>query len=1783
VISLVGSNPVTVECGVAYVDAGATAADDCEGDLTASIVTVNPVNTNAVGSYAVTYNVTDAALNAATEVTRTVNVVDTTAPVIALVGSNPVTVECGDAYVDAGATAADDCEGNLTASIVIVSAVNANAVGSYAVTYNATDAALNAAVEVTRTVNVVDTTAPVISLVGSNPATAECGGAYVDAGATVVDGCDGVLTGSIVVVNPVNTAVKGSYTVTYDVSDAASNAAVQVTRTVNVVDTTAPVITRNGGSPVTVECGGIYTDAGATALDGCDGVLTSSIVTFNPVNVNVPASYTVRYNVSDSASNAAIQVTRTVNVVDNTAPIITMLGDASVQVECGAVYADAGATAVDGCDGNLTASIVTVNPVNTAVPGIYTVTYNVSDGVGNNAAQRSRTVEVVDTAAPVIALIGSNPETVECGDAYTDAGATATDVCEGNLTASIVTVNPVNEAVPGSYTVTYNVVDSASNAATEVTRTVNVVDTAAPVIALGGTTPVTVECGGTYTDAGATALDVCDGNLTASIVTVNPVNANVVGVYTVTYNVTDASSNVATEVTRTVNVADATAPVIALNGTSPVTVECGAAYADAGATANDACDGDLTASIVTVNPVNANVVGVYTVTYNVTDASSNVAAEVTRTVNVVDTTAPVITLLGSALVIVNLNDPYTDAGATAADACDGDLTASIVVTGDVVDTSAVGTFIVTYNVTDAAGLAAVEVTRTVEVVDVTQPYIVAVNVTSANTIEVVFNKGMGAGVNDPANYTVSGIGAGTLSPNPNSVAGAGTTWTLTWAGCPIMVKGGNVAITVNGAVQDDVGNVMTAPFTGTDVGGGIAGLPVITRLGTSPVTVECGGVYTDVGATALDQCGTNLTASIVTVNPVDAGAPGIYTVTYNVSDIAGNAAAEVTRTVNVVDTAAPVITRNGSGSLAIQCGSTYTDAGATASDICDGNLTASIITVNPVNTAIPGSYTVTYNVSDGVANAAAQVTRTVNVVDTTPPTITLLGSSPVTLQCGGTYSDAGATATDGCNGNLTASIVTVNNVNATAVGSYTVTYNVSDAAGNNAIEVVRTVNVTDTTAPAITRLGNATVTVECTDTYTDAGATAADACDGDVTASIVTANPVDTGVPGSYTVTYDVSDAASNAATQVTRTVNVVDTTTPVVSLNGTNPVTVECGDSYTDAGATATDTCDGDLTASIVVVNPVDTGVPGSYTITYNVSDSATNAAAQITRTVDVMDTGIPVITRLGIPMVSVECGSSYTDAGATALDVCDGVLTSSIVTVNPVNTSAEGSFTVTYDVVDGASNAAAQVTRTVNVIDTLAPVITLLGSPVVTLNLNDPYADAGATAADACDGNLTASIVTLNPVDTSASGTYVVTYNVTDASMNAAVQVIRTVEVVDASNPYVSSVTVMDEHTVRVVFSKPMGAGAMNVASYTLSGTGRGTLSLAPEGVSMVSGTTYDLTWSCPAIMRNGGNITITVDAALVDSDSNLIIPPLAQTHTNGATAQLPQITLNPDVTELTGECGVALAQPTRTFTDACGNGATPLTTWNYDGLVFSNPAAGVFNLVYRAQDAAGNLGTRNLTVYIYDTIAPVITLLGDNPYVVMLNDTYTDPGATATDSCEGDVSAMIVVDVAAVNMAIAGDYLVTYNVSDGEGNAATEVTRTVTVVDPGVPLAVAPLADIVIAEGASYDWSVVASGGTGVYTYQWFIWNAGASAFEALTDGSTGAGAYDGVTTATLSFNPFTETMAGLYKVEVSDSSETVEAQANVALEPPFVPVVGLFGMIALASATALGGALVLRRRR
>lgn len=181
--------------------------------------------------------------------------------------------------------------------------------------------------------------------------------------------------------------------------------------------------------------------------------------------------------------------------------------------------------------------------------------------------------------------------------------------------------------------------------------------------------------------------------------------------------------------------------------------------------------------------------------------------------------------------------------------------------------------------------------------------------------------------------------------------------------------------------------------------------PVITIVGENPKYLVAGNAYTDAGATAFDEEDLDITSNITTTNLVNSAVAGTYQVKYDVQDSEGLAADQKIRTVIVAPPPndRPIITRIGAFSITITEGDTYNDAGATAEDNQDGNITHLIQTVNPVNTSSPGTYTITYDVTDSGGLAANTVERIVVVrpAPNTPPEITLIGDAFVEMTVGG--------------------------------------------------------------------------------------------------------------------------------------------------------------------------------------------------------------------------------------------------------------------------------------------------------------------------------------------------------------------------------------------------------------------------------------------------------------------------------------------------------------------------------------------------------------------------------------------------------------------------------------------------------------------------------------------------------------------------------------------------------------------------------------------------------------
>merc|ERR1712100_794941 len=238
---------------------------------------------------------------------------------------------------------------------------------------------------------------------------------------------------------------------------------------------------------------------------------------------------------------------------------------------------------------------------------------------------------------------------------------------------------------------------------------------------------------------------------------------------------------------------------------------------------------------------------------------------------------------------------------------------------------------------------------------------------------------------------------------------------------------------------------------------------------------------------------------------------------------------------------------------------------------------------------------------------------------------------------------------------------------------------------------------------------------------------------------------------GRYAVVYQTRDESGNAQAACREIIN-VDHTHPIIQILGSDQMTLEATHqgNYIDDGATCSDQVDGVISQNVEVSGDVvNLSKVGTYTITYNCKDSANNEAPAAQRTVVVAQTSCPKCTIFGQHSANThslvhEASFPYTDAGATCSDVIDGGVTTLCSTDNPsastttypitnnlqnsaalcgdgsslVDVETTGTYEIVYRAVNtvGLANDDAncrggpnQYKRTVEIVDTLKPVITL------------------------------------------------------------------------------------------------------------------------------------------------------------------------------------------------------------------------------------------------------------------------------------------------------------------------------------------------------------------------------------------------------------------------------------------------------------------------------------------
>ncbi len=422
------------------------------------------------------------------------------------------------------------------------------------VVLNSTGANVNGGVGYHSYDNITNTNASSLFVVGTNEIV------------LALANCDGGDRGAITFKAIIETNSGGAGSVVLTVTDVNGNTA-SANAQVTVVDNIKPVITSNGDQSVNNDLGkcGAQVSVSASATDNCGvGVPTGVRSDNKALTAEYPVgTTTITWTVTDNNGNAALPVTQTIIVTDNTIPVITTNGDKSVSNDagkCGAAVV-VSASAADNCGVGAPSGVRSDNkPLSDPYPvGTTTITWTVTDVHGNNAVPVTQTIEVTDNEKPVITSNGNksvNNDPGKCG-ATLVVSATAADNCSVGAPSGLRSdALALTDLYPvGTTTISWTVTDIHGNIGVPVTQTIVVTDNEKPVIACAPDVVFCANYGGvtTYTINALTAGDNCGilsttyavtGATTRSGSGNNASGVFAVGVSTITWTVTDTHGNV---------------------------------------------------------------------------------------------------------------------------------------------------------------------------------------------------------------------------------------------------------------------------------------------------------------------------------------------------------------------------------------------------------------------------------------------------------------------------------------------------------------------------------------------------------------------------------------------------------------------------------------------------------------------------------------------------------------------------------------------------------------------------------------------------------------------------------------------------------------------------------------------------------------------------------------------------------------------------------------------------------------------------------------------------------------------------------------------------------------------------------------------------------------------------------------------------------------------------------------------------------------------------------------
>jgi len=914
-------------------------ADNCSVNLQA---TYTDVVSDGIceGSHTIyrTWSLVDDCGNAAPTQLQVITVQDNMAPVVITVaGSLDATVECSDpeglaAALALAPTADDNCSSELTLNLVSDVTTNSQQCDNEYTrvrTWNFTDDCGNVSENFVQTINVVDNTNPLWTVLPTD-LTVECDGqgntSQLNAWLNTPAGTDNC--GIASVTNNYTTLSNGcgntgSALVTFTLTDECGNA-VTATATFSIVDTENPTINVPANLEVDTDPGvcGAQITLIATGGDDCGEVtitndLTGSANASGFYNAGVTI---IQWTATDECGNTVTAQTM-ITVIDEEPPMIICPPHITVNAddkECGA-YVEVPAPIVsDNCEiRTVTNTFTGTDDASAFYPiGTTIVWWTVVDMDGNTD-NCFMNVTVNDNQGPSIVCpenISVSNDPGECGAYVTVPAPEAEDNCPGitvvnsfNGTADASGTYPV-----GTTTITWTVTDANGHTA-ECTMTVTVNDTESPIIICPGDIATTTDagvCGAEVTVPQPEASDNCGVDQMTNDFTgsANASGFYPVGTTTVTWTVTDAHGNTAI-CQMNVVVTDNENPTIICP--ENMTVSATGENCTANVTIPEPTGADNCGVAFYTNSINGtgNASGVYElgtteITWTVTDIHGNEATCV-MTVTVIDDVNPEITCVGevSAVAGENCMAQVTIPEPQVSDNCGGiTVINSFNNSGNASGNYPVGVTVVTWTVTDNHGNVATCVTTvTVSAPPVAVDDNATTNINTAVTVTVLANDTDCANdivpstvvtVTGPANGTVVVNTDGTVTYTPNNNYTGTDTFTYRVCDEEGLCDEAVVNITISGevltmtAVDDSYTTLEGNPVVITNLANDIYPAvvePVVTLL-TPPSN---GNLIINSDMTA-----------VYTPNP---GFVGTDTYTYTLSD-ANNLVASVTALTTIVVT-----------------------------------------------------------------------------------------------------------------------------------------------------------------------------------------------------------------------------------------------------------------------------------------------------------------------------------------------------------------------------------------------------------------------------------------------------------------------------------------------------------------------------------------------------------------------------------------------------------------------------------------------------------------------------------------------------------------------------------------------------------------------------------------------------------------------------------------------------------------------------------------------------------------